>query len=155
MPVDLIIERISGATIGFSNLPLTRIVVVYASRDGDIYVLEIIISDNQWQTQIGFESQCVVDIMRPTRIALFINVLTDELFQSDASRLTYCWYAKPRKSIAVLTGKILFKCATYIVSYRKSEESINECWFTQINCIQFISRCLPLFLSSQCEQSSK
>lgn len=87
MPVDLIIERISGATIGFSNLPLTRIVVVYASRDGDIYVLEIIISDNQWQTQIGFESQCVVDIMRRARIALFINVLTDELFQSAATDL--------------------------------------------------------------------
>lgn len=82
MPVDLIIERISGATIGFSNLPLTRIVVVYASRDGDIYVLEIVISDSQWQTQIGFELPRVVDIMRRTRIALFINVLTINFFRA-------------------------------------------------------------------------
>lgn len=82
MPVDLIIERISGATIGFSNLPLTRIVVVYASRDGDIYVLEIVISDNQWQTQIEFELPRVVDIMHRTRIALFINVLTINFFRA-------------------------------------------------------------------------
>lgn len=36
MPFDLIIERISDATIGFSNLPLTRI-VIYASgeREGE------------------------------------------------------------------------------------------------------------------------
>lgn len=66
MPADLIIERTSDATIGFGNLPLTRI-VIYASREtGDIYVPEIVISDSQWQTQIGFERPRVVDIMRCT-----------------------------------------------------------------------------------------
>jgi len=42
----LIIERISGATIGFSNLPLTRI-VVYATRNGNVYVFEIVILNSQ------------------------------------------------------------------------------------------------------------
>lgn len=65
MSADLIIERTSDATIGFGNLPLTRI-VIYAARDRDIYVLEIVISDSQWQTQIGFERPRVVDIMRRT-----------------------------------------------------------------------------------------
>lgn len=46
MLADLIIERISGATIGFSNLPLTRI-VVYASRNGGTYVFEIVILNSQ------------------------------------------------------------------------------------------------------------
>lgn len=125
MPVDLIIERISGATIGFSNLPLTRIVVVYASRDGDIYVLEIVISDSQWQTQIGFELPRVIDIMRRARIALFINVLTINLFQSTVFR---DWLIvdtrKPRKSIAVFTGKILFTNArrrSHRIANRKNQ----------------------------------
>lgn len=79
MPADLIIERISGATIGFSNLPLTRI-VVYASRNEDIHVHEIVILNSQWQTQIGFEPSRVVDIMHRTLNTLFINVLTINFF---------------------------------------------------------------------------
>lgn len=47
MLADLIIERISATTIGFSNLPLTRIVAERIERRGRIYVLEIVISDSQ------------------------------------------------------------------------------------------------------------
>lgn len=90
MPADLIIERISGATIGFSNLPLTRI-VVYASRNGDIYVFEIVILNSQWQTQIGFESSRVVNIMHCTRITLFINVLTINFFETRRAALLREW----------------------------------------------------------------
>lgn len=110
MPADLIIERISGATIGFSNLPLTRI-VVYASRNGDIHVFEIVILNSQWQTQIGFEPSRVVNIMHRTRITLFINVLTINFFGTPrcfvSDLLLVC--EESRKSIAISTGKILFE----------------------------------------------
>jgi len=47
MPTDLIIEHISAAAIGFSNLPLTRIVVEHTERRDNVYVLEIVISDSR------------------------------------------------------------------------------------------------------------
>lgn len=114
MPADLIIERISGATIGFSNLPLTRI-VVYASRNRDIYLYEIVILNSQWQTQIGFESSRVVNIMHHTRITLFINVLMINFFEAPRCCVSDLLLVCEEEKYCFSTGKILFKCATYIV----------------------------------------